>query len=40
MVEHFHAVVRGAAPPRRPVAYSIAVLAVIDRLRAAAGGAA
>jgi predicted dehydrogenase len=37
MVEHFHAVVRGAARPRRPVAQSIALLAVVDRLRAAAG---
>jgi predicted dehydrogenase len=37
MIEHFHDVVRGLASPRRPVSESIALLAVIDRLRAAAG---
>ena len=37
MVEHFQAVVRGAARPRRPPAASVALLAVIDRLRSAAG---
>ena len=37
MVEHFQRVVRGGSPPCRPVADSIAVLAVLDRLRIAAG---
>ena len=40
MVEHFHAVVRGAAPVRRPSAASITLLGVLERLRAAAGLAA
>jgi predicted dehydrogenase len=39
MIEHFHAVVRGAARPRRAVSESIALLGVIDRLRVAAGPA-
>jgi xylose dehydrogenase (NAD/NADP) len=37
MLEHFHAVVRRAAEPSRPCADSIALLAVLDRLREAAG---
>lgn len=37
MVEHFQAVVRGTTRPRRPPAASVALLAVIDRLRSAAG---
>jgi predicted dehydrogenase len=37
MIEHFQAVVRGRTVPRRPVAESIALLAVLDRLREAAG---
>jgi predicted dehydrogenase len=37
MIEHFQAVVRGERRPLRPVADSIAVLDVLDRLRAAAG---
>ncbi len=37
MIEHFHAVVRGAAEPRRPGAASITLLGVLERLRAAAG---
>lgn len=40
MVEHFQAVVRGAAVTRRPCAASITLLAVLERLRAAAGLAA
>jgi D-xylose 1-dehydrogenase (NADP+, D-xylono-1,5-lactone-forming) len=40
MVEHFQAVVRGAAGPRRSCAASITLLAVLERLRAAAGLAA
>ncbi len=38
MIEHFRSVVRDGTPPRRPVADAIAVLAVLDRLRDAAGG--
>jgi xylose dehydrogenase (NAD/NADP) len=37
MLEHFHAVVRRIAEPRRSCADSIALLAVLDRLREAAG---
>ncbi len=37
MIEHFGAVVRGGVRPCRSPADSIAVLAVLDRLRAAAG---
>ena len=37
MIEHFHAVVRGSDRPRRPCAASITLLAVIERLRQAAG---
>jgi len=37
MIEHFQAVVRGGAVPRRSCADSIAVLAVLERLREAAG---
>jgi predicted dehydrogenase len=37
MIEHFGAVVRGRTRPRRAPADAIAVLAVLDRLRAAAG---
>jgi xylose dehydrogenase (NAD/NADP) len=37
MLEHFHAVVRRTAEPSRPCADSIALLAVLDRLREAAG---
>jgi xylose dehydrogenase (NAD/NADP) len=37
MVEHFQAVVRGLAEPRRSSADSVALLTVLDRLRAAAG---
>jgi xylose dehydrogenase (NAD/NADP) len=37
MIEHFGAIVRGAAPPRRSPADSIALLTVLDRLRQAAG---
>jgi predicted dehydrogenase len=37
MVEHVHDVVRGAARPRRSCADAIAVLALVERLRAAAG---
>jgi predicted dehydrogenase len=37
MVEHFHAVVRGEASPRRTPAEAIALLAVLDRLRETAG---
>jgi D-xylose 1-dehydrogenase (NADP+, D-xylono-1,5-lactone-forming) len=40
MIEHFHTVVRGAAEPRRSCAASITLLAVLERLRAAAGLAA
>jgi predicted dehydrogenase len=40
MIEHFHAVVRGAAAPRRPCAASITLLTVLERLRAVAGLAA
>jgi predicted dehydrogenase len=40
MIEHFHAVVRGGAVPRRPCAASITLLAVLERLRGAAGLAA
>jgi predicted dehydrogenase len=40
MVEHFQAVIRGAAGPRRSCAASITLLAVLERLRAAAGLAA
>lgn len=36
MIDHFAAVVRHGAPPRRSVADSISVLTVLDRLRAAA----
>jgi D-xylose 1-dehydrogenase (NADP+, D-xylono-1,5-lactone-forming) len=36
MIEHFDAVVRGAAAPRRSPAASIILLAVLERLRAAA----
>ncbi len=39
MIEHFHAVVRGGVP-RRPCAASITLLAVLERLRGAAGLAA
>ena len=37
MIEHFGAVVRGGVPPCRSPEDSIAALAVLDRLRAAAG---
>ncbi|HXJ77937.1 MAG TPA: Gfo/Idh/MocA family oxidoreductase [Candidatus Methylomirabilis sp.] len=37
MIEHFQAVVRGAAVPSRSPADSVALLAVLDRLREAAG---
>jgi predicted dehydrogenase len=37
MVEHFQALVRGSAATRRPCAASITTLAVLERLRAAAG---
>ncbi len=37
MVEHFQDMVRGVARPRRPCADAIAVLAVVERVRAAAG---
>src|SRR5499426_4517822 len=37
MIEHFHAVVRGSAAPRRSSSASITLLAVLERLRAAAG---
>jgi predicted dehydrogenase len=37
MIEHFHDVVRGAADPRRSCSASITLLAVLERLRAAAG---
>src|SRR5262249_4887848 len=37
MIEHFHGVVRGSAAPRRAPAASITLLAVLERLRAAAG---
>jgi predicted dehydrogenase len=40
MIEHFQAVVRGAAVPRRSCAASITLLSVLERLRAAAGLAA
>jgi hypothetical protein len=40
MIEHFQAVVRTAAPPRRSCAASITLLGVLERLRAAAGLAA
>jgi xylose dehydrogenase (NAD/NADP) len=40
MIEHFHAVVRGTATPRRSCAASITLLGVLERLRAAAGLAA
>ena len=40
MIEHFHTVVRGGAVPRRPCAASITLLAVLERLRGAAGLAA
>jgi xylose dehydrogenase (NAD/NADP) len=40
MIEHFQAVVRGGAVVRRSCATSITLLAVVDRLRAAAGLAA
>jgi xylose dehydrogenase (NAD/NADP) len=40
MIEHFDAVVRGRAAPRRSSAASITLLAVLERLRAAAGLAA
>jgi xylose dehydrogenase (NAD/NADP) len=37
MIEHFQAVVRGMAEPRRSCADSVALLTVLDRLRGAAG---
>src|SRR5256712_1414717 len=37
MLDHFHAVVRGEAAPRRSCAASITLLTVLERLRAAAG---
>ena len=37
MVDHFHDVVRGRAEPRRSLADAVAVLGVVERLRAAAG---
>ena len=37
MIEHFQAVVRGGAASLRPPAESVALLAVLDRLREAAG---
>jgi len=37
MIEHFQAVVRGAAEPRRSCAASITLLTVLERLREAAG---
>jgi len=37
MIEHFQAVVRGGAAPRRSCAASITLLGVLERLRAAAG---
>jgi len=40
MIEHFHAVVRSGEVPRRPCAASITLLAVLERLRGAAGLAA
>jgi predicted dehydrogenase len=40
MIEHFQAVVRGVAAPRRSCAASITLLSVLERLRAAAGLAA
>jgi len=40
MIEHFDGVVRGAVVSRRPCAASITLLAVLERLRAAAGLAA
>ena len=40
MIEHFQAIVRGGAVARRSCATSITLLAVVDRLRAAAGLAA
>jgi len=36
MIEHFEAVARGRAQPRRSIADSVTRLAVLDRLRAAA----
>ena len=36
MIEHFHAIVRGEARPRRTPAEAVALLAVLDRLREAA----
>jgi hypothetical protein len=36
MIEHFCAVVRGEAQPRRTAADAVALLAVLDRLRDAA----
>lgn len=38
MVEHFVAVVRGRAPQQRPVGDSLAMLGLLDRLRAIAAG--
>jgi len=40
MIEHFQTVLRGGAVPRRPCAESITLLAVLERLRGAAGLAA
>jgi len=37
MIEHFGQVVRAGVPPRRSVGDAVGVLAVVDRLRAAAG---
>ena len=37
MIEHFQAIVRGDAKPRRSPADSVAVLSVLDLLRDAAG---
>jgi predicted dehydrogenase len=39
MLEHFHAVVRGLARPRRPPVETIALLRVLDQLRTAASPA-
>jgi hypothetical protein len=37
MIDHCHVVVRDGVTPRRSVADAIGVLAVLDRLRRAAG---
>jgi hypothetical protein len=40
MIDHCHEVIREGVAPRRSAADSIALLAVLDRLREAAGSAA